>query len=174
VENVVATDKTKAENATLYAYEILRRQIIDHELTHDFPWPLRAARRGPRKRLRASSEGCKINQVEFSQAIGVSRTPVAKALSRLETEGLVDNLANQGFVVHETTLRELLEFYTVRAALETIIVNDAIGKATPQQLDELENLFVPYTVNWNPQIIKEYWLADRRFHSAIAAICRIS
>ena len=76
----------KAENQTLYAYEMLRQKILNQEL----------------------EPGGKINQVEVAQEIGVSRTPVAKALSRLESEGLVDNASNHGFVVNETTVVELL------------------------------------------------------------------
>jgi len=139
----------KAENQTLYAYEMLRQKILNQEL----------------------EPGGKINQVEVAQEIGVSRTPVAKALSRLESEGLVDNASNHGFVVHETTVVELLEFYTVRESLEIIIVNEAIDKATRQQLDELEDLFAPYTGKWTQPSIKAYWLADRMFHNAMVAMC---
>jgi len=139
----------KIANPTLYAYKILKEKIIE----------------------RIMEPGIKINQNDLAEEIGVSRTPIVKALSKLESDGLVDNIPNRGFYVHQTTVQELLEFYTLREALEIIIINEIIEKANPEKFQELEEFFLPYNGEWTPEKLKDYYIADQRFHRAIISMC---
>ena len=50
--------------------------------------------------------GTKINQDRLAARLGVSRTPVVKALHLLSAQGLVDAAPNRGFRVHKATVAE--------------------------------------------------------------------
>ena len=49
----------------------------------------------------------RINQSQLATELGVSRTPVIKALHMLVAEGLLDNIPNKGFYIHKLTIKEL-------------------------------------------------------------------
>lgn len=112
----------------------------------------------------------KINQNAIAEELGVSRTPVVKALHMLEVEGLVDSIPNRGFAVHETTLRELADIYTLRQCLEMVAATDAAEHATPEDFDKLESFFTPFvgrdTADWN-----EYVKANCNFHHMLISLC---
>jgi DNA-binding GntR family transcriptional regulator len=112
----------------------------------------------------------RINQNTLAQTLGVSRTPVIKALHMLEAEGLVDNIPNRGFYIHKTTLRELIELFMLRQSLEMVAANNLVEVGTGEQIDQLYALFAPFidqeSINTNA-----YFSADRRFHSLMMEWC---
>lgn len=115
----------------------------------------------------------KINQNSLAQMLGVSRTPVIKALHMLEAVGLVDNIPNRGFYIHKTTLRELVELYMLRQSLEMIAANTLVEMGTDEQIDQLNALFTQFigqdTIN-----AEVYFSADRQFHSLMMDWCNNS
>lgn len=111
--------------------------------------------------------GTKFNQVKLAEDLGVSRTPVVKALHKLEAEGLVDNHPQKGFFVHQLTVAELLELFALREALDTIILNGIAENITPDQITHLNAILEPFKDEWTPEIIGEYWLADQIFHNTL-------
>ena len=62
--------------------------------------------------------GSWIRQARIAEEYGVSRTPVALALSRLEAVGVVERVANRGFRVRVPSTRDIIEVIEVRALLE--------------------------------------------------------
>lgn len=54
--------------------------------------------------------------------LGMSRTPIRSALERLEAEGLASYSPNRGLMVTETSLQRAVDFYDIRAALESHVV----------------------------------------------------
>lgn len=112
----------------------------------------------------------KINQNVLSEEIGVSRTPVIKALHMLEAEGLVDNIPNRGFYIHMLTLREITELFMLRQSLEMISAMYAAEYGTDEQFDQLEALFAEFV--GQEHIDRErYFQADKAFHSRIFQMC---
>jgi len=71
--------------------------------------------------------GQKLHHQELSERLGVSRTPVREALTRLVQEGYVSLLPNRGFTCKEIRLQEANELYELREALEAFIVEKAIA-----------------------------------------------
>lgn len=118
--------------------------------------------------------GSKINQSKISEELNVSRTPVVKALHKLETEGLVDNIPQRGFYVHQLTIKELLELFAFREALETIVISDIADKISTEQIKELEKIFKPFdNADWSMEaIVESYWTADQRFHNFLLDLCQ--
>lgn len=140
-ETPVVNDK----NSTAWAYKEIRQMIVQQKMT----------------------PGSKFNQVKLAEELGISRTPVIKALHKLEAEGLVDNVPQKGFTVHQLTVSELLELFSLREALDTIIINSLLDNITKQQIDTLEEILKPFGNEWTPATIEQYWLADQTFHNTM-------
>src|SRR5215510_5675518 len=62
----------------------------------------------------------------IAEAVSVSRTRVREALSRLEQEGMVVRAGGWGYVVKPISLKEAMDLYKVREALEVEAVQEAI------------------------------------------------
>lgn len=62
--------------------------------------------------------GDRINEVHLAAQIGVSRTPLREALSRLVTEGALQDVPRRGFFVRPLTVDEFQQIYPIRAILD--------------------------------------------------------
>lgn len=62
--------------------------------------------------------GARISMPEVALALGVSRTPVAEALKRLASEGLVEIVQRRGTFVTQLTARDVAEICDMRAMIE--------------------------------------------------------
>jgi DNA-binding GntR family transcriptional regulator len=72
--------------------------------------------------------GEKLNLNGLAAELGVSRSPVHQALTRLATEGLVDVRSRRGYEVTPIGAELVIEEYDVRMALELIAAERAIGR----------------------------------------------
>ncbi|GAA2892409.1 GntR family transcriptional regulator [Streptosporangium fragile] len=81
--------------------------------------------------------GTWIRQAKLAEEYGVSRTPVALALSRLEAVGVVERIANRGFRVRLPTTRDVMEVVEVRALLEGHAAFLAAERISAAQLERL-------------------------------------
>src|ERR1041384_2885899 len=81
--------------------------------------------------------GQKLHHQQLSERLGVSRTPVREALTRLVQEGYVSFLPNRGFTCKEIRLQEADELYQLREALEAFAVEKAIENLTEAALARL-------------------------------------
>jgi DNA-binding GntR family transcriptional regulator len=91
--STTADDRLRASDR---AYLTLRGEILDAD-------------------LRA---GTVLAEVEQSQRLGVSRTPLREALSRLAAEGLVSTHSGRGVVVTDVSAENVTELFELREALE--------------------------------------------------------
>jgi len=66
--------------------------------------------------------GQKLRHQHLSERLGVSRTPVREALTRLVQEGHVSFLPNRGFTCKEIRMQEAEELYDLREAMEAFAV----------------------------------------------------
>jgi DNA-binding GntR family transcriptional regulator len=66
-----------------------------------------------------------LREAAIAESLGLSKTPVREALSRLEHEGLVELTSFKGAVVSTYTRRDLIEMYELRELIETWVVRRA-------------------------------------------------
>ncbi len=84
--------------------------------------------------------GARLGEVELAERLGVSRTPVREALSRLAAEGLVELVPNRGARVSSWTVEQLEEVFELRATLEPRLTALAVPHATAADIDGRERL----------------------------------
>ena len=82
--------------------------------------------------------GSMLSENTLAQELGVSRTPVRAALSRLQTEGWVSIYPQRGALVRELTYDEIRDAAEVRHALETAGVLRADPERVGPLLDALD------------------------------------
>jgi DNA-binding GntR family transcriptional regulator len=114
--------------------------------------------------------GQKLHHQELSERLGVSRTPVREALTRLVQEGYVSFLPNRGFTCKEIRLQEAEELYDLREALEAFAVEKAIHHLTDDVLIELAKKTNRYGEDVKKQFTRERLIYDQDIHLEIARL----
>jgi DNA-binding GntR family transcriptional regulator len=141
---------TKSSSATTRAYEQLRTEILEGML-------------GP---------GTTLYEVEQSERIGVSRTPVREAFRRLHAEGLLDDRQGRGLVITDVSDRDIGALFEMRACLEAEAAKLAARHADPDVFAEYARDFRA----WQPMLldsgvtdqqITDYYALIRRFDAAV-------
>ncbi|MEY4484463.1 MAG: hypothetical protein RL693_1915 [Verrucomicrobiota bacterium] len=84
--------------------------------------------------------GEKISETRLAGELGMSRTPVREAIRRMETEGVVTQVASSGTYVTAPERSEIVEAYEVRMAIENFAVRKATRRMRPAQVLELQKL----------------------------------
>ena len=86
------------------------------------------------------SAGARLGEVELAARLGVSRTPVREALSRLAAEGIVEIVPNRGARVATWTVAELEGVFDLRSTIEPQLTAFAVPNATAADVEELADL----------------------------------
>lgn len=100
-------------------YETLKHRLVRREL-------------GP---------GEKVSLHELAASLGVSRSPVHHALTRLVAEGLLTVKSRRGYYVAPLTEAAIAEGYDVRLALELHAAETAVGRVSPDALRRFRELY---------------------------------
>lgn len=81
--------------------------------------------------------GNKVSDQDLATELGVSRTPVRHALSRLHQEGFLDNVKGKGYHVPDLDAKQVADLYALREVLEAHAVRLAAERAMSSDLNEL-------------------------------------
>ncbi|SDJ77952.1 GntR family transcriptional regulator [Paenibacillus naphthalenovorans] len=84
--------------------------------------------------------GERIIERELADQLNVSRTPIREALFRLESQGFVKTLPRKGVVVSKLSPEEIIEIFTILAALESLAMKLAAQRAEPSHREELKRM----------------------------------
>jgi GntR family transcriptional regulator, rspAB operon transcriptional repressor len=84
--------------------------------------------------------GAKLSLHELAAELGVSRSPVHHALTRLVSEGLLTVQARRGYYVTPVTHDAVVEGYDVRLALELHAAEASVGRLDSTQLGRFRRL----------------------------------
>ena len=104
-------------------------------IRHSIAGALRTALREGRFKF-----GEDLSEQKLATEMNVSRGPVREALLVLTEEGLITHSPNRGFAVLEFTAHDRAEIDQVRLSLETLTLELARGKFSPEELEELQRL----------------------------------
>jgi len=141
--------KTRAaENLSTRAYNQIKNLILSNEVM----------------------PGQKLHHQHLSERLGVSRTPVREALTRLVQEGYVSFLPNRGFTCKEIRMQEAEELYDLREAMEAFAVEKATANLTDAALDELRRKMDRYSEDVHKRFSRERLVYDQDVHLEIAQL----
>ncbi len=84
--------------------------------------------------------GHALREAALAEQLGVSKTPIREAITRLEQEGLVETTSFKGAVVTEYSRQDLIEIYELRELLETAAVRIAAESMDDEGRIRLERI----------------------------------
>jgi DNA-binding GntR family transcriptional regulator len=108
--------------------------------------------------------GTVLQEVEQSERLGVSRTPVREALARLAADGLVAAQGGRGLVVTAVSVESVEQLFGLRRALEQEAARAAAQNRDPDGFLDLRDRFRAadeLVVDGDPAHTRYYDLVDR-------------
>lgn len=112
--------------------------------------------------------GQKIVQEKLAIELGVSRTPLNKALNMLEFEMLVESIPRKGMYIKKIELNEMLDIFDCREGLDAVAARLAASKKDPSIAKKLKNIFSPFISKKEEKIpMMAYRIADQKFHNEL-------
>lgn len=146
-------DKMMAENPFLVLSDVIYQSLYNDII-----------------QLRMSPDS-RLNESKIAEELGISRSPVKRALSRLEKDGLVYKKSGKMLAVSWMTKEDGYNLYEARSALEGFAASLAVIRITSKQMEELECLTKQYIAvcNGNTKDLNanDYAEIDHKFHSLI-------
>jgi len=82
--------------------------------------------------------GERLMEIQLAEEMGVSRTPVREAIRKLELEGFVVMVPRKGAYVAGISVKDIVDVFEVRAALEGLAAGLAAERITSEEMDLLE------------------------------------
>lgn len=117
--------------------------------------------------------GARLGEERLAAQLGVSRTPVREALSRLHAEGLVERLADGGFGPTLIDLHLIRELYEIRFALERCALRRTVDGVPAHDEVQVRLLRADWLDLEAPAsddaVDGDFVLVDEDFHERLAA-----
>ena len=120
----------------------------------------------------SSKELIRLDERALGEQLGVSRTPVREAISRLEQEGIVQNIARRGAFLVRKNKQEVLDIVDVWAALESMAARLATSRASNEEIAQLRQNFTSYDGEEARTHIDEYSDTNIEFHQTIINLAK--
>ncbi|WP_131113969.1 GntR family transcriptional regulator [Lichenihabitans psoromatis] len=114
--------------------------------------------------------GERLNEGAIARDLGVSRTPVREALSKLVAAGLIDHEPGHGFFRRKLDPKEIFDLYELRQQIEVSAVRLAVHRATPQQLDDVDAILDRSMAAAHEASVEIVVGFDEQFHDAITRL----
>ncbi|MEO3977711.1 GntR family transcriptional regulator [Streptomyces sp. CAU 1734] len=116
--------------------------------------------------------GAPLLEVEQSERLGVSRTPVREALRSLAAEGLVEPSGKRGLVVTQITDHDVRSLFELRTCLEVQAAQLAAARGKPALFGAFADQFTQWHGHFRGPAVPEEHISDyfaliRRFDEAI-------
>lgn len=141
-----AAPERKRGEGVRVVYEILRDEILDLALPPGSP----------------------IDEIQLSERLSMSRTPIREALVRLAAEGLVTTLPNRSTVVANIDFLDLHHFFDALTLMYRVSTRLAAENRTEADLDRIRDLQARFAETVDTQDALAMIAANRDFHAAIA------
>ncbi|HYP71097.1 MAG TPA: GntR family transcriptional regulator [Variovorax sp.] len=115
--------------------------------------------------------GERLSEIELAQRLGVSRTPVREALTRLVNDGFLLP-ATRGFVRRPLDVQETLDLYEARVAIESACLSLAIQRATDEEIAQAKAYLAGSQKAPADAPVEQLVELDEGFHLRIADMAR--
>lgn len=122
--------------------------------------------------------GTRITELAIVEKLGVSRTPIRAALMRLEQEGLLEALANGGYVVRTFSEVDVSEAIELRGTLEGLSarlaaergVSAAVLKDARTCLADIDTVLAQFALD--DEAFSHYVRLNQKFHNLLSDMAR--
>lgn len=114
--------------------------------------------------------GDRVNEIALSERFGTSRGPIREACRALAQEGLLLAVPNRGVFVRELDLREALEVYDIRSALDELMGRLIAERVTDVQIAELWRMIDEMDAAASDRALEQYYPANLAFHNKLLAL----
>lgn len=149
--NNMETGKFRYDDLGTKAYDMLKEMIINGDL----------------------KPGQKLIQEEIAELLGVSRTPLLQAISKLSKDHYIETIPRRGSFVNKFSAQEILDIFDIRGQLEPMGTFYAAEKITASEIKYFQNLIketealIYGSESPDPLELFEY---DYKFHMSIMEI----
>lgn len=110
-----------------------------------------------------------LSETRLATELGLSRTPVREALKRLETDGLVDVVPQQGTFVSQIRREMVADAQYARSALECALATDAASLRTEEDVRQLQFNLSGQSLAVGQGDYAALYRLDEEMHQRIAA-----
>ncbi len=110
-------------------------------------------------------------EVRLAEELGISKTPIRKAMARLHQEGFLDNVPYRGYFVADISIEDITEIYTLREILECHLVCETTGYFSQVELNEMAALVVDAEAALNHGDNAAFVRYNREFHHCFSRKC---
>ena len=111
--------------------------------------------------------GTRLQELELTESLNVSRSPVREALRQLAADGLLLEIPNKGVYVKDFTVRDIEEIYDLRVMLECYGIYHSPGHITSMRQERLLHLLSDMEDYLQKGDVQSYTSVDERLHNHI-------
>jgi DNA-binding GntR family transcriptional regulator len=111
--------------------------------------------------------GQRVDQDEWAERMGASRTPVRAALERLEAEGFVRLSGRRGATIIDVSLTHVEDVLSTRLVLDAVLGRVAATNLGPKDLDYLHSLLMQIDAVNLPEGHADIVEPAQRFHARL-------
>ena len=83
-----------------------------------------------------------LSEKEIIWKFKLSRTPVRKALSKMERDGIIETILRKGAIIKFISIKDVVEIFEARKALEGIAARLALRNVDLEELDKFEKFYL--------------------------------
>ena len=110
----------------------------------------------------------RLMEIDLSEKMNVSRTPIREAIKRLADDGLVKVEPRRGAYVANISIKDMLDVFEVREDMEGFVAKLAAQRITEEDKSELRKIAKEYETAIEKADDKENIIAlDEKFHNFI-------
>ena len=106
-------------------------------------------------------------EIQLSNRLGVSRTPIREAIRMLEQEGLAVTIPRKGAQVAKMTEKDMEDVLQIREALDELAASIACEQISKEELAELRDTMLEFEESTTTGDVQRIAEADVRFHDII-------
>jgi len=121
----------------------------------------------------SGDEAPRLDERKLAEELGVSRTPIREAITRLEQEGLVVSYPRRGAFIVRKTKQEILEIIFVWAGLEGMAARLATENASDEEIASMRAMFATFDKGEEAEAhIDEYSETNIEFHQRLISLSK--
>ena len=113
----------------------------------------------------------RLMEIDLSEKMNVSRTPIREAIKRLADDGLVKVEPRRGAYVANISIKDMLDVFEVREDMEGFVAKLASERITDEQKKELAAIAAEYEAAIKRPDKETIIELDEKFHNYIVACC---